>query len=61
MDILAVAGVLSAIALFLRAVRLLFLAICSLLREVRLLMSEIRRWRTPSPARKPRTKKEPSA
>lgn len=53
-DILAVAGVLSAIAILLRAVYLL-------LRETRLLMGEIRRWRVPSPARKPRTKKEPSA
>jgi hypothetical protein len=47
MDILAWAGVLSAVAV--------------LLREVRLVMVEIRRWVKPTPARKARQKKEPSA
>ena len=46
MDILAWAGILSAAAIFLR--------------EVRLMMGEIRRWIKPPPARKPRPKKEPS-
>jgi len=32
-----------------------------LLREMRLMMGEIRRWRKPPPARKTRQKKEPSA
>jgi len=47
MDILAWAGILSAAAV--------------LLRELRLLMGEIRRWVRPPPRRKPRSKKEPSA
>lgn len=46
MDILAWAGVLSAVAV--------------LLREVRLMMGEIRRWVRPAPPRRPRQKKEPS-
>jgi len=47
MDILAWAGILSAVAV--------------LLREVRLMMVEIRRWAKPTPPRKTRQKKEPSA
>jgi hypothetical protein len=47
MDILAWAGILSAVAV--------------LLREVRLMMAEIRRWIKPIPSRKTRQKKEPSA
>jgi hypothetical protein len=46
MDILAWAGILSAAAV--------------LLREVRLMMGEIRRWIKPPPPRKTRPKKEPS-
>ncbi len=47
MDILAWAGVLSAVAV--------------LLREVRLMLAEIRRWIKPTAPRKTRQKKEPSA
>jgi hypothetical protein len=47
MEVLAWAGVLSAVAV--------------LLREVRLMMVEIRRWTRPPPPRKARPKKEPSA
>lgn len=47
MDILAWAGILSAAAV--------------LLREVRLMMAEIRRWVKPTTPRKTRSKKEPSA
>jgi len=47
MEYLAIAGILSAAAV--------------LLREVRLMMVEIRRWRKPAPSRKPREKKEPPA
>jgi hypothetical protein len=46
MDILAWAGILSAVAI--------------LLREVRLMMVEIRRWIIPPPPRKTRQKKGPS-
>jgi hypothetical protein len=46
-EYLAVAGILSAAALFLR--------------EVRLLIAEVRRWIKPTPPRKPRNKKEPPA
>jgi hypothetical protein len=47
MDILAWAGILSAVAV--------------LLREVRLMMGEIRRWIKPPRPRKTRPKKQPSA
>ena len=47
MEVLAWAGILSAVAI--------------LIREVRLMMVEVRRWIKPPQPRKPRQKKEPSA